>query len=201
MSYDQTGNHVNGQPPVLRYMDRTPVMKATASKRSCSKLSPLEERSIEEDIQSTLAPQMPSIIAGIQAEVRNSVSAAINDAIAKLKDEFAQKLTVQEERCNLKSLSEAELLESYNRRDNIKVFGMPEVIMDDGKPEPYTETIKNIVKLANKVEINVNEQGISIAHRLPSAQRGKRTIIVRFNRRVSKIEMLKRKKSLDNLVG
>ena len=176
-------------------------MKASASKRGCSELSPLEERSIEEDIQSTLAPQMPNIIAGIQAEVRNSVSAAINDAIAKLKDEFAQKLTVQEERCKLKSLPEAELLESYNRRDNINVFGMPEVIMDDGKPEPYMETIKEIVKFANKVEIKVDEQGNSIAHRLPSAQRGKRTIIFRVNRRVSKIEMLKKKKSLENLVG
>ena len=39
----------------------------------------------------------------------------------------------------------------------------------------------------------------SIAHRL--AQRGKRPIIVRFNRRVSKIKMLKRKRSLENLDG
>ena len=95
MSYDQTCNDVNGQPPVLRYMDRTPLMKASASKRGCSELSPLEERSMEEVIQSALAAQMPSIIAGIQAEVRNSVSAAINDAIAKLKDEFAQKITAR----------------------------------------------------------------------------------------------------------
>ena len=201
MSYDQTGNDVNGQPPVLRYMDRTPLMKASASKRGCSELSPLEERSMEEVIQSALAAQMPSIIAGIQAEVRNSVSAAINDAIAKLKDEFAQKLTVQEERCNLKSLSEAELLESYNRRDNIKIIGLPEVIKDDGKPEAHAETIEEVVKLANKIEVNVDEQDISIAHRLPSSQRGKRPIIVRFNRRVSKIEMLKKKKSLENLDG
>ena len=182
-------------------MDRTPLMKASASKRGCSELSPLEERSMEEVIQSALAAQMPSIIAGIQAEVRNSVSAAINDAIAKLKDEFAQKLTVQEERCNLKSLSEAEQLESYNRRDNIKIIGLPEVIKDDGKPEAYAETIEEVVKLANKIEVNVDEQDISIAHRLPSSQRGKRPIIVRFNRRVSKIEMLKKKKSLENLDG
>ena len=201
MSYEHTGNDVNGQPPVLRYMDRTPLMKAGASKRGCSELSPLEERSMEELMQSALAAQMPSIIAGIQAEVRNSVTAAINDAIAKLKDEFSQKLTMSEERCNLKSLSEAELLESYNRRDNIKVIGLPEVIKDDGKPEAYAETIKEVVKLADKMEVNVDEQDISIAHRLPSAQRGKRPIIVRFNRRVSKIEMLKRKKSLENLDG
>ena len=98
MSYDQTANDVNGQPPVLRYMDRIPMMKASASKRGCSELSPLEERSMEEAIQSALAAQMLNILAGIRAEVRNSVSAAINDAITKLKDEFAQKLTVQEER-------------------------------------------------------------------------------------------------------
>ena len=171
------------------------------AKRGCSELSPLEERSKEEAIQSALAAQMPSIIAGIQAEVRNSVSAAINDAIDKLKDEFAQKLTVQEERCNLKSLSETELLESYNRRDNIKVIGLPEVIEDDGKPEAYAETINEIVIFANTIEVNVDEQDVSIAHRLPSAQRGKRPIIVQFNRRVSKVEMLKKKKSLENLVG
>ena len=142
---------------------------------------------MEEVIQSALAAQLPSINAGIQAEVRNSVSAAINDAIAKLKDEFAQKLTVQEERCNLKSLSEAKLLESYNRRENIKVIGLPEVIKDDGKPETYAEAIKEIVKCANKIEVNVDEQEVSIANKLPGAQRGKRPIIVRLNRRVSKI--------------
>ena len=101
----------------------------------------------------------------------------------------------------MKSLSEAELLENYNRRDNIKVIGLPEVIKDDGKPEAYAETIKEIVKLANKIEVNVYEQDISIADRLPSAQRGKRAIIVRFNSRVLKIEMLKKKKILENLVG
>ena len=90
-------------------------------------------------------------------------------------------------------------MEKYKRRDNIKVIGLPEVIKDDGKPEAYPETIKEIVKLANKTEVNVDEQDISIAHRLPTAQRGKRPIIVRFNRRVSKIEILK-KKSLENLV-
>ena len=47
----------------------------------------------------------------------------------------------------------------------------------------------------------MDEQDISIAHRLPSAQRGKRPIIVLFNRRVSKIDMLKRKRSLENLAG
>ena len=73
---------------------------------------------------------------------------------------------MQEERCNLKSLSEAELLESYNRRDNLKVIGLPEVIEDDGKPEAYAKTSKELVKL-----------------------------------KVSKIEMLKKKKSLENLVG
>ena len=112
------------------------------AKKGCSELSPLEERSIEEVIQSALEAHMPSIIAGIQEEVRNSVSAAINDAIAKLKDEFAQKLTVHEEKCNLNSLFEAEVLESYNRRDNIKVIGLPEVIKDGRKPEAYAETIK-----------------------------------------------------------
>ena len=105
---------------------------------------------------------MPNIIAGIQAEVRNSVTAAINDAIAKLKDEFAQKLTMQEERCNLKSLSEAEILESFNRRDNIKVIWLPEVIKDDGKLEAYAETIKEIVKLADKNEAKTDEQDTSL---------------------------------------
>ena len=161
MSYEQTGNDVNGQPPVLRYMDRAPL-KSGASKRGCSELSPLEEQSMEDFIHSALAAQMPNIIAGIQAEVRNSVTAAINDAIAKLKNEFAQKLTMQEERCNLKSLSEAEILEIYNRRDNIKVIGLPEVIKDDGKLEAYAETIKEIVKLADKNEAKTDEQDTSL---------------------------------------
>ena len=87
----------------------------------------------------------------------------------------------------------AEPLESCNKRDNIKVIGLPEVIKDDGKPEAYAETIREIVKLANKIDVNVAEQDVSIAHRLPFAQKGKRALVFGFNRRFSKIEMLKKK--------
>ena len=66
MSYEQTGNDVNGQPPVLQYMDRTPMMKVSASKRGCSELSPLEERSMEEVIQSALAAQMPVLLQALK---------------------------------------------------------------------------------------------------------------------------------------
>ena len=78
--------------------------------------------------------------------------------------------------------------ESYNRRDE-KIFNLK---MDEGKKrEEYNETFDKILEVIDQVDAVVETWDISIAHRLP----GKRNpIIVKFNRRVAKLDRLKRKK-------
>ena len=66
--------------------------------------------------------------------------------------------------------------------------------MDGDKTrEEYNETIDKVVEVIVRVEAVAEASDISIAHRLP----GKRNpIIVKFNRRVEKLDLLKKKKKL-----
>ena len=62
---------------------------------------------------------------------------------------------------------------------------------EDKTREEYNETIDKVLEVIDRVESVVEASDISIAHRLP----GKRNpIIVQFNRRVVKLDLLKNKK-------
>ena len=48
-----------------------------------------------------------------------------------------------EKKVNLKTLSESELLENYNRRDNVKILGLKET--NDGQRDMIETTIKKLL--------------------------------------------------------
>ena len=98
-------------------------------------------------------------------------------------------------------MSEAELLESYNRWDNIRIPGVKEDRSCGNKvSESYSQSMQNILQLAEKVGANVASQDISITHRLPSRNKNKeRPIIVKFSRRIAGIEMLQKKEHIGTL--
>ena len=52
-----------------------------------------------------------------------------------------------------------------------------------------------VVGIAQQIDAKMDERDISISHRLPGRQQ-ERPIIVRFSRRVGKIELLRKKKKL-----
>ena len=101
-----------------------------------------------------------------------------------------------EKKVNLKTLSESDLLENYNRRDNVKILGLKETT--DGQREMMETTIKKVVDISNAIEAQISENDISIADRLPSRNAGNKPVIVRFARRIKKIDLLKKKKNLVN---
>ena len=88
-------------------------------------------------------------------------------------------------------MSEAELLESYKRPDNIRIVFFREDRSRDNKvSESYSQSMQNVFQLAEKVA----SQYISISHCLPSRnQRKECRIIVEFFTGVAKKEMLQEK--------
>ena len=94
-------------------------------------------------------------------------------------------------------MSEAELLESYKKRDTIRTVGVKEDRSSYNKvSENYLQSMRCVLQLAEKVGANVASQDISIAHRLPSRNRSEEhPIIVKFSRRTAKIEMLQKKET------
>ena len=86
-------------------------------------------------------------------------------------------------------------LEQYGRRENLEFEGVPQVQNED--------TTEVVIKIADKLNINLNENDISIAHRLPTKRPGKSNnsstnlptpaIIARFaNRRIRNLIYSKR---------
>ena len=130
----------------------------------------------------------------MQQQLGESIASAVQDSLATFKQQVKTEMVNLENRCYLKTLSESDVHEKYNRRDNVKIFNIK---MDEGKThEEYNETIDKVLEVIARVEFLVEASDISIAHRLP----GKRNpIIVKFNRRLTKLNLLKKKKKLEEV--
>ena len=86
-------------------------------------------------------------------------------------------------------------LEQYTRRDNVKINGLTETDNED--------TIQQVVQLAQKAGVDIDTNGISVAHRLPGNRHTNkpRTIIANFVRRVNRTDLMRKKANLRNVDG
>ena len=148
---------------------------------------------------------IPTTVSQLRSELQTIISAAVAESIAALKkdllNEVNENLVFAEQRSDLKTLCESEQLENYNRRDNLKIFGLEEDIRTDEtgrvigeKPE---QTITKVAEVANAIGATVDPVDISIAHRLPG-RRTPRAVIVKFSRRIAKTSTLMNKTKLRN---
>ena len=91
----------------------------------------------------------------------------------RLLNNKSKQISHLENSCYLKTLSESDVHQSYNRRDIVKIFNLK---MSENKE--YNETIDKVLEVIDQVEAVVKASDISIAHHLP----GKRNpMIVKFN--------------------
>ena len=78
-------------------------------------------------------------------------------------------------------------MEQYGRRDNIRIFGVPETPEED----PY----EKVVQVAAQTGVQIRSEDISVCHRLP-ARSGPKPLIVKFVRRQVKSMVMAGKKTL-----
>ena len=89
---------------------------------------------------------------------------------------------------------ELDALEQYSRRDNIKVFGVPE--QTHGSSEDCNQVI---LDLGKKIGVEVSPGDISVSHRVRGGGDGPRPIVAKFVRRDVKSQFMKNKKKLKEL--
>ena len=217
---ERIDDSVDVNMPQLRFHDQSPLQTPVGNsekKRTRSELSPLNENG-ELDVSSFIDEAVAKIIPKIIDEVKCSVKQAIEEMIEKVlngtkeeilnevkseiysaTDSIREQMRYQKDELTLKMLSETEMLENYNRRDNLRIMGMSERITTDANNRTIWEssdrTISNVVELASDIGVALDKKDISIAHRLPS-NKNERPIIVRFTRRISKVEILRNKRKL-----
>ena len=132
--------------------------------------------------------------------LQSAIQKLIQTALVGLRDEvnkaMMNELEKFRENSELKMWCESERLENYNMRDNLRIFNLKEdeiTINERKQGEDSHVSMQKVLSVANKLEANVTAQDISIAHRVRTCnQRSERPIIVRFNRRVAKIDILKK---------
>lgn len=196
-------------PPTLRFMDQTPTpIPRNESKRLCSELSPITEvgnsdlaQQIHRAVEESISSVFPRAIQQLESSLQEVIQKSILTAIASIKDEVHKAMMTELDKfqanSELKLWCETERLETYNRRDNLRLFNLAEEKRTvNGKQvgEDSDVTLQKVLMVAKKIDANVTAQDISIAHRLPARNdRSHRPIIVRFCRRVAKVDILKRK--------
>lgn len=79
-------------------------------------------------------------------------------------------------------------IQQYQRRDCLEVTGIPMVPMEDTK--------SLVVELATAIGVEVYEEDISTAHRLPNTKRVKDRLIVKFIRRDKREEFYKKRSNI-----
>ena len=195
--------------PELRFHGETPLRNgkdldthvAKSVNRSCTVLSPMEqsnpdvnlEKTVESSIKRSIDNLVPCILETIRNELRNTISEIVDAKVSDLRNELEGKVNLEATKSKLKTLSESELWETYNRRDNIKVHGLSPC-STDGKGN-YEQTSKIVVDVAADIGMTLKEEDISFAHRLPSNFERK-PIIAKFVRRVTKLDFMKKKRNL-----
>lgn len=96
-------------------------------------------------------------------------------------------LSTETQSSGLASVINADAVEQYGRRDNIRIFGMEEASGED--------TYETVIQAAAATGVNITRADISVCHRLPS-RRGPRPIIAKFVRREVKSSIMRGKRQL-----
>ena len=122
-------------------------------------------------------------------EIQKQLEAPGTDIVAKsfesIRKENQENLDYLEDRSSLKAMCEAEILEQYNKRDNLKIYNI-----DEKDRETYEQTMDAVVSIAHEFGTEVDIKDISTAHRLPK-RRGAITVV--FAGTALKIKLLQKK--------
>ena len=195
-----SGDSTHTESPPLRYQDQTPISKQD-NKRSRTELSPLYELSnkdtLQNQIETAVEKSLEKFLPRLNDDLLDKLKLLIENAVNTLKTQLQEEMTSMENRMNLKMMSEIELLENYNRRKNIRIVGLPESVSDENgkfRGEICEETLQKVVELAKLTGAEVTQNDISIAHRLPGPKGRPRPVIVRFSRRMARLDILRKEK-------
>ena len=184
--------------PTLKFQGQTSLKKPN-NKLGCNVLSPADNafndvgitKAIELGVQKTVGNLNPTLVQSIRSELRSTINEIVEDKLEQMKKEMQLRSDFENRKFELSALSEAEVLENYNRRENIKILDLPES-HQSGRRESYQQATAAVIDLARRLNISVTENDISIAHRLPASTRTQnRPVIVKFLNVWQKLEFLK----------
>ena len=91
---------------------------------------------------------------------------------------------------DLAPFTEADSIEQYERRENLRIFGVQE--------EPGEDVYPKVVSVAEKAGVQITANDVSTCHRLPGGGSGPKPLIAKFVRRDTKLQLMKNNRTLKN---
>ena len=96
-------------------------------------------------------------------------------------------------RCTTEDLAliiEADSIEQYGRRENVRIFGVQE--------EPGEDVYAKVVSVVEKAGVQITANDVSTCHRLPGGRSGPKPLKTKFVRCDTKHQLMKNKRNLKN---
>ena len=170
----------------------TGLEKPTGKEKLAGSQKPTGKEMLSEDVmQEVIMKVLVAIQPVIIQAITEAVKVAVTTAMQQLKPPCIPSSPLQQQKLE----NDIERLEQYGRRENVRVYGVPETAGED--------TTEKVVALARRIDVNVSTADISVSHRLPSSKRRgpsqperHRPIIVKFVRREQKVQLLRNKRRL-----
>ena len=201
--------------PILIFQDQTPLGTGRKEdrpdiKRPFIMLSPPNEKSesiMIQTIETTISKQMErlktEVIKTIRTEMNESMKRLVDEAMEDFRSKFQrqvdEKVADQANSSKLYVLLQAEWMESYNRRDNVRITGLSEKNLQSENRKEYEQenvALTKVIELARQIDATIDEKDVSSAHRLPARGTQSRPIIVKFARSTAKNNLLRKEKLL-----
>ena len=125
-------------------------------------------KKVEAALSESMNALIPRLVEDIKTQTKEVFNVTMKEALSKLKEDLTSgvknEISHCEKKVNLTIISEAELLETYNCRDNVQNLGLSETLHSGEQSETMETTRKKVVDVSNALEAQISENDISIAH-------------------------------------
>ena len=132
--------------------------KLDGNKRKSGEGLKKNENMIQRELVGEIVAQVVGVIQPMIMECFKTMMLSVKEDIEKMKNDLASKEVERLQRENMKQKFEIDKLEQYTRKDNIKIFGINEVVNED--------TNEIVVNVAKDMGLTICKEDISTRHRL-----------------------------------
>ena len=119
-------------------------------------------------ISMSMKELVPSIFEQMKKKIATMLKATSDQAVIGFKDYFWKSLSTvlnqMETGINLKGQCQADQLEMYNRRDNVKVLEVPETLEQGKSRKPLETTLCKVLSIAGNTVAGIDERDLSMFH-------------------------------------
>ena len=132
--------------------------KLDGNKRKSGEGLKKNENMIQRELVGEIVAQVVGVIQPMIMDCFKTRMLSVKEDIEKMKNDLASKEVERLQRENMKQKFEIDKLEQYTRKDNIKIFGITEVVNED--------TNEIVVNVAKDMGLTICKEDISTRHRL-----------------------------------